>query len=154
MQSKSLPCCASPQALNNKTVGYESDLWALGCVIYQMLHGTPPFRAGSEYLIFQKVAAGDYSMQDSFPEAAKDLIRSLLLLDPASRLGEQFPGEWGQEWQALAVPKEVCVSVLTLCNCMILGVLSFNFLKQVSHLQVLVLADYRSSRAIRFLKVR
>ena len=76
------------QALNNKVVGYESDLWALGCVIYQMLHGTPPFRAASEYLIFQKVAACEYTMQHSFSEASKDVIRSLLQLEPISRLGK------------------------------------------------------------------
>jgi serine/threonine protein kinase len=81
------------QALNNKAVGYESDLWALGCIVYQMLHGKPPFRAGSEYLIFQKVSVGIYTMQDSFPEAAKDLITSLLLLDPESRLGQPTRSE-------------------------------------------------------------
>ncbi|KAI2576602.1 PDPK1 isoform 9, partial [Pan troglodytes] len=40
------------------------DLWALGCIIYQLVAGLPPFRAGNEYLIFQKIIKLEYD----FPE--------------------------------------------------------------------------------------
>lgn len=35
----------SPELLTDKTAHYASDLWALGCIIYQMISGLPPFRA-------------------------------------------------------------------------------------------------------------
>ena len=45
----------SPEILTNSGSSPASDLWALGCIIYQMVTGIPPFHGNSEYLIFQKV---------------------------------------------------------------------------------------------------
>ena len=35
----------SPELLQEKTTSHASDLWALGCVLYQMVAGLPPFRS-------------------------------------------------------------------------------------------------------------
>jgi len=35
----------SPELLTEKTISPSSDLWALGCIIYQMIAGLPPFRS-------------------------------------------------------------------------------------------------------------
>jgi len=64
-----------------------SDLWAIGCIIYQMITGQPPFQSASEYLIFKKIQKLDYSFQEGFNEEAKDLIRRLLVIEPKERLG-------------------------------------------------------------------
>lgn len=55
------------------------DLWALGCIIYHMLEGRPPFKAGTEYLTFQKVLSREFVMPSHFSPAAKDLINRLLV---------------------------------------------------------------------------
>ena len=47
----------SPEILTNSGSSKASDLWALGCIIYQMVTGIPPFQAQNEYLIFQKVTS-------------------------------------------------------------------------------------------------
>lgn len=44
------------QVLHNQPLSYPADLWALGCIIFQMLVGQPPFKGASEYLTFQKVS--------------------------------------------------------------------------------------------------
>ena len=75
------------QALTGGSIGYAADLWSLGCVLFQMLVGTPPFRAASEYLTLQRVAAAEYSAPKGLDPPAADLIRKLLLLDPEQRLG-------------------------------------------------------------------
>lgn len=79
----------SPEVLTNSGSSPASDLWALGCILYQMVTGMPPFIAQSEYLIFQKIQALDYSFPEGFDSHAKDLVTKLLVIDPARRLGVQ-----------------------------------------------------------------
>ncbi len=76
----------SPELLTNKNACKASDLWAFGCIIYQMLAGRPPFKGGSEYLTFQKIVNLDYDFPPGFPPAARDLVERCLVLDPARRL--------------------------------------------------------------------
>lgn len=76
----------SPELLTDKNACKASDLWAFGCIIYQLLAGRPPFKAGNEYQTFQKIVALDYIFPDGFPEVAKDLVERLLVLDPSRRL--------------------------------------------------------------------
>lgn len=69
-------------------VAYKSmDLWSLGCMIFQMICGRPPFRGATEYVIFQKVTAGKITFPTNMPEVAKDLIIKLCVIDPFGRLG-------------------------------------------------------------------
>ncbi|KAA6419937.1 MAG: 3-phosphoinositide dependent kinase-1 [Trebouxia sp. A1-2] len=79
----------APETLNNQAVTYAADLWALGCVVYQMLVGKPPFKAGTEYLTFQLISAGQVDMPTSLPSHAQDLLRRLLLPDATKRLGAE-----------------------------------------------------------------
>jgi 3-phosphoinositide dependent protein kinase-1 len=76
----------SPELLTHKNACKASDLWAFGCIIYQLLAGRPPFKAGSEYLTFQKIVNLEYEFPAGFPSAARDLVERLLVLDPARRL--------------------------------------------------------------------
>ncbi|AEO71062.1 uncharacterized protein THITE_2123045 [Thermothielavioides terrestris NRRL 8126] len=76
----------SPELLTDKAAGKPSDLWAFGCIIYQLLAGRPPFKAATEYLTFQKIVGLDYEFPAGFPPAARDLVERCLVLDPARRL--------------------------------------------------------------------
>ena len=78
----------SPEMLHDSAVaGFGSDLWALGCVVFQMLTGAPPFKSNSEYVTFQKILATEYSFPDNVPQVGKDFVAALLTLDPQDRLG-------------------------------------------------------------------
>ncbi|KAK9802913.1 hypothetical protein WJX73_005752 [Symbiochloris irregularis] len=81
----------APEVLRNEVVTCAADLWALGCLIFQMLAGKPPFRDQTEYLTLERVSAGTYTAPDEFPEDALDLVQQLLVLEPTQRLG------WGEE---------------------------------------------------------
>ncbi|CRK33013.1 hypothetical protein BN1723_014705 [Verticillium longisporum] len=76
----------SPELLTSKNACKASDLWAFGCIIYQLLAGRPPFKAGTEYLTFQKIVNLEYEFPPGFPAAARDLVERCLVLDPARRL--------------------------------------------------------------------
>ncbi|KOS39821.1 hypothetical protein ACN38_g9331 [Penicillium nordicum] len=101
----------SPELLTDKNACKASDLWAFGCIIYQLLAGRPPFKAGNEYQTFQKIVALDYEFPIGFPTVARDLVERLLVLEPARRLQiehiknhEFFEGiTWGSDlWQQKA----------------------------------------------------
>jgi 3-phosphoinositide dependent protein kinase-1 len=76
----------SPELLTDKNACKASDLWAFGCIIYQLLAGRPPFKAANEYQTFQKIVGLEYTFPDGFPPVAKDLVERLLVLDPVKRL--------------------------------------------------------------------
>ncbi|EIN11732.1 kinase-like protein [Punctularia strigosozonata HHB-11173 SS5] len=81
----------SPELLESSETSKSSDLWALGCIIYQMIAGRFTFTGLSEYLTWQKIKALEYTFPDGFDEDAKDLVTRLLLKDPAARLGAGPP---------------------------------------------------------------
>ncbi|KAE8318403.1 kinase-like domain-containing protein [Aspergillus transmontanensis] len=76
----------SPELLTDKNACKASDLWAFGCIIYQLLAGRPPFKAANEYLTFQKIVGLEYEFPLGFPAVARDLVERLLVLDPTRRL--------------------------------------------------------------------
>jgi 3-phosphoinositide dependent protein kinase-1 len=103
----------SPELLTDKNACKASDLWAFGCIIYQLLAGRPPFKAGNEYQTFQKIVGLQYEFPRGFPEAAKDLVERLLVLEPQRRLTiehiknhEFFDGiKWGKSLWSMPAPK-------------------------------------------------
>lgn len=76
----------SPELLTEKNACKGSDLWAFGCIVFQLLAGRPPFKAANEYLTFQKIVGLEYEFPTGFPAVARDLVERLLVLDPARRL--------------------------------------------------------------------
>ncbi|CAG9770588.1 unnamed protein product [Ceutorhynchus assimilis] len=77
----------SPEMLQESESSAASDLWALGCIVYQMTCGHMPFVGGNEYFIFQKIIKLEYEFPDGFDKRAQDLVENLLVLEPNRRLG-------------------------------------------------------------------
>jgi len=84
----------SPEVLNDTEVGPETDLWALGCIIYQMYTGHSPFKDKTEYLVFRKILEGNMTIPKELPVEASKLIKSLLIIDPLKRLGSGVVGKY------------------------------------------------------------
>lgn len=84
----------SPEVLLNEALSLGCDLWALGCMIYQMLSGIVPFRGASEYLTFQIIidhynGVKPLEFVSSIPTVASDIISKLLIKDSSKRLGAE-----------------------------------------------------------------
>ena len=56
-----------------------SDLWAIGCTLFFMVAGTPPFAAINDYQSFRKIEALDYTFPEGFYDSAKDLVQRLVV---------------------------------------------------------------------------
>lgn len=54
------PYYACPEVWKDKPYDYKSDIWSLGCVIYEMTTLMPPFRATSMQELSKKVVKGVY----------------------------------------------------------------------------------------------
>lgn len=76
----------SPELLNDKSCGYGADIWAFGCVVYQMIAGKPPFKGRNEYQTFQKIIKLQYAFTAGFPTVVRDLVTRILVTDPSRRL--------------------------------------------------------------------
>lgn len=55
------PYYASPEVWKDKPYDNKSDIWSLGCVLYEMITLLPPFRATSMQGLSQKVIKGVYT---------------------------------------------------------------------------------------------
>lgn len=87
----------SPEVLHDQPASRASDLWALGCLIYQMFTGRAPFVGENDYLTFQVIirhSSDEFEFPTSVPESARNLIKNLLVQDPDKRIGAQ-PTEEG-----------------------------------------------------------
>jgi serine/threonine-protein kinase len=80
----------SPEQATSGEVDGRSDLYSLGCLLYEMLAGQPAFTGSSvQKIIAQRFALAPPSVQVLRPEVPDwldDLVRCLLALDPAERL--------------------------------------------------------------------
>ena len=52
------PYYASPEVWQDKPYGTKSDIWSLGCILYEAISLRPPFQAADMYELYQKVLQG------------------------------------------------------------------------------------------------
>lgn len=90
----------APEIVRDQKYSKSVDMWAIGCVLYTILCGFPPFYDESIRALTHKVARGDYTFLspwwDPITPAAKDLISNLLNVDPEKRytIEEFFQHPW------------------------------------------------------------
>ena len=85
------PHYMSPEQIANRDVDARSDVYALGCVLYEMLTGAPPF-AGSDdvQILYQQLHRDPPPPSTRAPELPKvidDLIARAMSKEPAARFG-------------------------------------------------------------------
>uniref|UniRef100_A0A672LB61 Serine/threonine-protein kinase PLK n=1 Tax=Sinocyclocheilus grahami TaxID=75366 RepID=A0A672LB61_SINGR len=79
------PNYLSPEVLNKQGHGWESDVWALGCVMYTMLLGKPPFETTNLKETYRCIREARYTIPASLSLPAKQLISGMLAQNPVDR---------------------------------------------------------------------
>ncbi|EJD74887.1 plk/plk-unclassified protein kinase, variant [Loa loa] len=82
------PNYLSPQVLRREGHSKESEAWSIGCILYCMLIGKPPFEADTLEKTYVKIASCDYSfpLKPKICTSAEDLISKLLIPDAMVRM--------------------------------------------------------------------
>lgn len=79
----------APEIVKDERYSKSVDMWALGCVLYTLLCGFPPFYDESIQTLTEKVARGQYTFLspwwDDISKSAQDLVSHLLTVDPEKR---------------------------------------------------------------------
>jgi len=100
----------APEIVKDQRYSKSVDMWALGCVLYTLLCGFPPFYDESINVLTEKVARGYYTFLspwwDDISSSAKDLITHLLCVDPEKRytIDEFLAHPWCNEAPAPPPP--------------------------------------------------
>ncbi|XP_037360605.1 inactive serine/threonine-protein kinase PLK5 [Talpa occidentalis] len=79
------PNFLAPEVVSRNGHSCQSDIWALGCIMYMVLTGAPPFVAAPLSEMYQNIREGRYPEPAHLSPNARRLIARLLAPDPAAR---------------------------------------------------------------------
>lgn len=80
------PYYASPEVWKDKPYDSRSDIWSLGCVLYEMVTLKPPFTARDMKSLYLKVIRGQYpSIPKRYSSDLADVIAMCLKTNPSKR---------------------------------------------------------------------
>lgn len=81
------PNYIAPEVLGKKGHSFEVDVWSLGCILFTLLVGKPPFETSSLKETYTKIKKNEYHIPSRVSPSAKNLLTKLLKSDPSERPG-------------------------------------------------------------------
>jgi len=80
------PYYMSPELFRNQPYSYKSDIWSLGCVLYELVGLRHAFEARDMNSLVQKILRANYApIPSTASKDVRELIKSMLGLSPSSR---------------------------------------------------------------------
>ncbi|VDP88434.1 unnamed protein product [Echinostoma caproni] len=86
---KGTPLYMAPELVEEKPYDHTADLWALGCILYELFIGTPPFYTNSIFHLVKLITETPIQWSNEMSPEFKDFLARLLHKDTRKRL--QWP---------------------------------------------------------------
>ncbi|XP_001602402.2 serine/threonine-protein kinase PLK1 isoform X1 [Nasonia vitripennis] len=107
------PNFIAPEVLFKQSYSYEADVWALGCILYVLLVGQPPFDSSTLKETYSRICNHRYKELDDTmaSRAGQELVRWLLQPNPELRLPLDLVKEHPyltQEYVPSTLPDSCC----------------------------------------------
>jgi len=84
------PAFVAPEILVGKPYDTQADMWSVGCLIFMLIGGYPPFQDETHRGLFRKIRGSNFTFHKTYwknvSTDAKQLISNLLTVDPFLRL--------------------------------------------------------------------
>ena len=83
------PCYAAPEVWMEKPYGLKSDIWSLGCVLYEMVTLKCPFSSNNVVELYNKILISDFKLNKIPKEFSSDLsyiIEHMIKFEPEKRI--------------------------------------------------------------------
>ncbi|XP_046382064.2 serine/threonine-protein kinase 36-like isoform X1 [Haliotis rufescens] len=84
---KRTPVYMAPEIATESFVSYTEkvDIWALGCIIFELLVGDPPFFSNNMVTLGMKILNSSVPWTNNMPPDLKDLLQMMLIKNPRER---------------------------------------------------------------------
>ncbi|EDW36785.1 GL25881 [Drosophila persimilis] len=79
------PNYIAPEILNKQGHSFEVDIWSIGCVMYTLLVGQPPFETKSLRNTYSRIKKCEYRVPSYMRKPAADMVMAMLQPDPSCR---------------------------------------------------------------------
>lgn len=95
----------APEVISRLQYGKPVDWWTLGCIIFEMVTGLPPFYRNNRQELFEGIKYENPKLPSTLTNEGRSLIAGLLNKDPTKRLGakgafeiKEHPWFFGVNW--------------------------------------------------------
>ncbi|NWH56192.1 STK36 kinase, partial [Geococcyx californianus] len=83
---KGTPLYMSPELVEERPYDHTADLWSMGCILYELFVGTPPFYTSSIFQLVSLIVKDPVKWPTAISPVFKSFLQGLLMKDPRQRL--------------------------------------------------------------------
>ncbi|XP_075789081.1 serine/threonine-protein kinase 36 isoform X2 [Pelodiscus sinensis] len=83
---KGTPLYMAPELVQEKPYDHTADLWSVGCILYELFVGTPPFYTNSIFQLVSLIIKDPIKWPKTMSPLFKSFLQGLLMKEPRQRL--------------------------------------------------------------------